>query len=143
MTRQEKYELNRAIMQIVSDPNGEVFNYLTDYSLSMPILLRAGIDTRQIRSATHETIEVRHCDESKGDTISFIKGFNRDMVTRPVKPGEHNGMFLSKTSTSDSAPRYSIKTSFLAENYLESAFKCFLDMNEKTTLRHLFYNPDL
>ena len=140
MNRQEKYELNGAIMRIVADPKGEVFDYLTDFSLAMPILIRVGIDTRQIRTATREVLEIRHYEESKGDKIEYFPSFKRDMVIRPIKPGPHNGMFISKPSCSDSDPRYHIKHDFLGETYLESAFKCMIAMNEKTPLRHLFYS---
>ena len=140
MTKQEQYSINHAIMCIVADPNGELFDYLNDYAISMPILVLVGIDTRQIRTPITKTLETRHYDAGLGDKIEYIPRFKRDMVIRPIKPGKYEKMFLSIPSNSDSRPMYIVKTDFLGATYLESALKCMIAMNEKKSLRSLFYS---
>lgn len=104
----------------------DCLDYSTNWEKAGLIIDREGIDLRQLKQSTHETMEMRHFDESKGDEVYRPPGWKRDMVRRPLPPHPMHAKWLARRSRGTDAIVNWSKTDFLSDTFLIAAMRCFV-----------------
>ncbi len=89
-----------AALAALNNYNGthKPFSPTTDAEQAFEIISDVGIDTHQRKQRPFARIDVRHFDPGQGDTIQFDEECQRDMVLRPQKPRQLEGMWFARLS---------------------------------------------
>jgi hypothetical protein len=98
----------------------------TRWALGGEIIEREGIDTRQIKCAPYQILEVRqYSPVAKGDVLEYLKGFNREMVKRP-QTHPLNGMWMARMSEGTGSSVFWRKADNLSPTPLIAAMRCYV-----------------
>ncbi|MGP1715631.1 MAG: hypothetical protein ACTS9Y_00500 [Methylophilus sp.] len=106
---------------------------------ALDIISRVGIDVHQHKKRPYSIIEKRHFDATKGDSVEYMKGFNREMVKRPHVPGKYDNKWFARLSV-DHGPFGWQEQHFMSDDLKLSAMRCYAHSvhGEKVSIPSIF-----